>query len=103
QKFMEKYRPAIQTAKPNSGQKPQVIMVGQELDYRLNSQEADEIETELAENLELKRANLVQKKIRMKKLEKHMTAILPTINQLDKHASKAILYRQNWIGELLQK
>ena len=102
-KFMEKYRPAIQTTKPNSGQKPQVIMVGQELDYRLNSQEADEIETELAENLELKRANLVQKKIRMKKLEKHMTAILPTINQLDKHTSKAILYRQNWIGELLQK
>jgi len=102
QKFMEKYRPAIQTTKSNGGHKPLIITVGQELDYQLNSQEEAEIEAELVENPELKRVKLIQAKIRTKKLHQHLDAILPIINKLNNSVSKTILFRQNWVGELLQ-
>ncbi|MCE8158936.1 MAG: ATP-dependent helicase [Candidatus Moeniiplasma glomeromycotorum] len=103
QKFMKNYRASIQTTKPKTSQKPQIIMVGQEPDYQLNSSEMEAIEQELISNSELKRNNLVQSNIRQKKLHRHLDTILPLINQLDKNSSKAILYRQGWIGDLLQK
>jgi superfamily I DNA/RNA helicase len=102
QKFMT-YRASIQTTKPKTGQKPQIIVVGQELDYQLSLSEIETIEEELMNDSNLKRANLVQSKIRKKKLHRHLNTILPFINQLDKNSSKAILYRQGWIGNLLQK
>lgn len=102
EKFMT-YRASIRTAKPKTGQKPQMIIVGQESDYKLNSHEIESIEQELKIDPTQKRSNLVQSKIRQKKLHRHLDAILPLINQLDKASSKAILYRQNWIGNLLQE
>ena len=102
QKFMI-YRASIQTTKPKTGQKPQIIIVGQESDYQLSLPETEAIEQELMNDPTLKRNNLVQNEIRQKKLHKHLDAILPLINQLDKASSKAILYRQGWIGNLLQK
>ena len=102
EKFMT-YRASIRTAKPKTGQKPQMIIVGQESDCKLNSHEIESIEQELKIDPTQKRSNLVQSKIRQKKLHRHLDAILPLINQLDKASSKAILYRQNWIGNLLQE
>jgi len=94
EKFMT-YRASIRTAKPKTGQKPQMIIVGQESDCKLNSHEIESIEQELKIDPTQKRSNLVQSKIRQKKLHRHLDAILPLINQLDKASSKAILYRQN--------
>ncbi|MCE8162916.1 MAG: ATP-dependent helicase [Candidatus Moeniiplasma glomeromycotorum] len=97
------YRASIQTTKPKTGQKPQIILVGQELDYQLSSAEIEAIEQELINDSTLKRTNLFQRKTRQKKIHQHLDTILPLINQLDKNSSKAILYRQGWIGDLLQK
>ncbi|KLL02077.1 MAG: UvrD/REP helicase N-terminal domain protein [Mycoplasmataceae bacterium RC_NB112A] len=102
QKFMT-YRASIQTSKPETGQKPQIIIVGQKSDYQLISPEVEAIEQALTNDTALKRNNLVQSKIKSKKMNRHLEIILPLINQLDKSSSKAILYRQSWIGDLLQK
>ncbi|CAI2183228.1 157_t:CDS:2 [Funneliformis geosporum] len=97
QKFMT-YRSSIQTTKPKTNQKPQIIVIGQELDYQLSLQDLIDIKIELEKNPELKNSNLAKDKIRMKKLEKHMNTILSIINKLDNPAtSKAILYRQGEI------
>ena len=104
-KFMN-YRDSIRTVKPNNGHKPQIIVVGQESDYKLSPREEKEVEEELElQNPELrqKRSDAIQEKIRTKKLKRHLDAILPIINQLNSRSSKAILYRKNWIGKLLQK
>ncbi|CAG8762480.1 17071_t:CDS:1, partial [Cetraspora pellucida] len=82
-KFMI-YRSSIQTFKPRTGQRPRIIIVGQEPDYQLDFQEVEAIEQELINNPEAKRSNLLRDKIRQKKLHKHLDAILPIINQLDK-------------------
>jgi len=102
EKFMT-YRASIQTTKLKTNQKPQVIMVGQEEDYQLDFAEMEVLEEELKNDPTKKRTDLVRNKIRQKKLHRHLDTILPLINQLDKTYSKAILYRQNWIGNLLQE
>ena len=62
-----------------------------------------EIDHQLAEHPELKRSDLVKGKIRAKKLKKHLVAVMSIISKLNDSTSKAILYRQNWIGRLLQE
>ena len=89
------YRASIQTVKPKTGQKPQIIVVGQETDYQLDSHDLESVEEELKNDPTKKRTDLVKSKIRRKKLHQHLDSILPLINQLDKTSSKAILYRQN--------
>ncbi|RHZ36595.1 UvrD-helicase domain-containing protein [endosymbiont GvMRE of Glomus versiforme] len=101
-RFMS-HRTSIKTIKSNNNHKPQIIIAGQEKDYQLNQNEEATIEEEVRNNPEIKKANLIQSKIRRKKLYKHLEAILPIINNLDENNSKAILYRQNWIGNLLQE
>lgn len=93
-KFMT-YRASIQTTKLKTGQKPQIIIVGQDSDYQLNLNELETLEKELEIDPALKRTDLIRNKIRQKKLRKHLDTILFLINQLDKTSSKAILYRQN--------
>ncbi|CAI2197172.1 16454_t:CDS:2, partial [Funneliformis geosporum] len=93
-KFMT-YRASIQTTKPRTGQQPQIFIVGQDPDYQLSPHEVIEIEQEVAMNTTIKRNDLVQNKIRQKKLHQHLEVVLQLINQLDKFSSKAILYRQN--------
>ncbi|RHZ35472.1 UvrD-helicase domain-containing protein [endosymbiont GvMRE of Glomus versiforme] len=102
QKFMD-YRASIKTIKSNNNHKPQIITVGKISDYLLNEEEQVAIEKELVDNPEIKKSNLVQGKIRRKKLDQHLETILPIINGLGNDTSKAILYRQNWIGNLLQE
>ena len=94
QKFMT-YRASIRTTKPKTGWKPQIIIVGQESDYQLDLSEVEALEQELKNDPTKKWSNLIQSKIRQKKLHKHLDVILPLINQLDKTSSKAILYRKN--------
>jgi superfamily I DNA/RNA helicase len=104
-KFMN-YRDSIRTIKSNNGHKPQIIVVGQESDYQLSYYEEKEVEKELELNnpeLTKKRSEIIREKIRSKKLKRHLDTILPIISQLDSQNSKAILYRKNWIGKLLQK
>jgi len=104
-KFMNS-RSSIQTVKSNNDHKPQIIIVGQKSDYQLSHREEKEVEEELEQEspeLTKKRSEVIREKIRTKKLKRHLETILPIVNRLDSRASKAILYRKNWIGKLLQK
>lgn len=113
-KFMP-YKPKLTTNRTNDGKKPIVFLASEEKKYRLTSTEENEVEAKTKQiineeegtnNREKKfprlRKKLVAEKIKAKKLKGQIEFILKKISELDKLASRVILYRKNEIGNWLK-
>jgi len=101
-KFMP-HRPKLTTNQTNDGKKPAVFLAGKEKNYQLTLAEESEIK-EKAKQISKEENEPENKKAKkIPKLEKKLAAeeiefILSVISQLDKSASRVILYRKNEIG-----
>jgi hypothetical protein len=114
-KFMP-HKPKLTTNQTNGGKKPVVFLAGAEKDYQLTPHEEKEIKEKVnqvseeenqpeekgAKKLLKLEKNLVAEEVKAKKLKSQIEFILDQISQLDKSASRVILYRKNEIGNWLK-
>lgn len=114
-KFMP-YKPKLTTNRTNGGKKPIIFLAGEEKDYQLTPDEESEIEEKTKQIIEEEsesedkkvkklprlKKKLVSEAVRGKKLKSQIEFILKKISELDKSASRVILYRKNEIGNWLK-
>ena len=111
-KFMPQ-KPKLTTNQTNGGRKPVVFLANVENNYQLSPDEEVKIKEKAQQIIEEENQSEQQKARKLSKLEKKLTAeeisskklenqirfILQKISDLDKSATRVILYRKNEIGK----
>jgi len=111
-KFMPQ-KPKLTTNQTNGGRKPVVFLANAENNYQLSPNEEAKIKEKAQQIIEEENQSEQQKARKLPKLEKKLTAeeisakklenqirfILQKISNLDKSATRVILYRKNEIGK----